>query len=227
MPGNRIITTAAAISILAGAAIQCIPLFLNQPHPIPAAPGKTPEKIRADSTPVVRPCCFDTLPRDAYLVEEHYESGRLKAKYSVVRDPNGAEVRHGPYCVWYENRALMAVGSYDHGNLDGRQMTWFSSGVRESECVYRTGVVSGRELWWNERGLLVRLNTYTNGVPDGEFVRGYDNGRIKEEGFYRNGQLDGTMVFYFSNGDKKAERRYRSGKLVGEKIFSTREEQFH
>ena len=57
--------------------------------------------------------------KSVHVVNTVDANTNMKVQYTVYSMPNGKEVRHGPFTMWYENGVKYIEGNYSNGKLEG------------------------------------------------------------------------------------------------------------
>lgn len=137
--------------------------------------------------------------------------------------------------LWNESGQQTAEKNYEGKKKDGLWMTWYKTGVKETEEYYAAGILKKR-LWWYINGqlweekiydidsivMMVLKSWYKSGkikeqqkflrTKDGEgFVenyRWYENGQKEYENKYINGQKGSISTGWYENGQKIFENKY-------------------
>jgi pimeloyl-ACP methyl ester carboxylesterase len=107
-------------------------------------------------------------------VRDYYANGQIQmdANYSNF-DKNIKEelqcnyrtnTKLGRYKEWSKNGQLIYDANYRNGLRDGLAVSWYDSGIKESEKIWNNGQLNGVCKYWNEKGDLEYEITFKNGI---------------------------------------------------------------
>lgn len=177
------------------------------------------------------------------IVEERYDSLRLKAIYTVVTDSAGNVIRHGPFIKWTEEGTREAEGVYERDMMDDTITLYNHDMIRDVDYVMQEGDTL-MKIEYDERGLYPvpvpdSLNVLTRVqnvvLPNEKKVvkEGYDrtdrifinhgpatvwyyeDGPLMEKGNFKMGKPHGLMTRWSPYGHKEFEGRFEDGKREG------------
>jgi len=117
-------------------------------------------------------------------LEEKYDSGKLKARYTLGSD----NVRNGTFEVFYENGKLKESGEYAKGELEGAFWGYHENGQTSLKCRYRNGALDGQWTAFDDKGKTKSTGEYLAGKKNGVF-REFDASTIVTEQFFIDDQL--------------------------------------
>ncbi len=167
--------------LLAALAVWFLFFRKGAPEPPPPTATAKPTTIAPKPTPL------------SLLIEkeEHYETGELRARYTVFRER--PEIKQGKYQEFYPSQA------------------------KKIACDYVENVVQGPFLYWYENGQEAMRGSMKDGMREGPFAEFHPSGKPKIEATYRAGALDGAYREYYDADNKPVmfEKTYADGALAG------------
>ncbi len=72
--------------------------------------------------------------------------------------------KQGNYKEWSKNGLLIYDAKYKNGLRDGLAVSWYNTGIKESEKNWSSGQLNGVCKYWNEKGNLEYEITFKNGI---------------------------------------------------------------
>jgi antitoxin component YwqK of YwqJK toxin-antitoxin module len=118
-------------------------------------------------------------------VEQYYESGQLKALYTVI-----------------------------DGKKEGLEQWWHANGQLWWEYTYVNGKKEGLERLWYENGQLCWEFTYVNGKEEGLYKNWYDDGQLTREATFVNGKEEGLVQWWAPSGKAMNSDCYKAGEWI-------------
>lgn len=89
---------------------------------------------------------------DLNIAEVPFANGQYRyARY--LSDDGQRWVRHGLFCVYYEDGTLASEGSYEHGKEEGLWRDFHPNGQLAAEGYYENGIETGCWRSWTEEGV--------------------------------------------------------------------------
>ena len=166
----------------------------------------------------------------------YYHDGTVRMR-NIYTEP-GTVCRHEAYD---EQGNLLARGTYNRRNRDGRWMFYGTDGHLLKECDYKMGVKHGQHIvytrsgdtaevagwdnnhrhgrWWKRIGTNGYITgTYVHGGLEGRVVEYDDAGLMVRDGHYKNGLKHGSYQ-YFENEKLTVDETWNSGTLTDRKIL--------
>ncbi len=111
------------------------------------------------------------------VVKEKYADGKAQHTQEYRLNDNGAKTTLSKETFYFPEEKKYIEGTYNtQEKRDGKWVSWYENGLKNSE------------------------GNYKNGVLDGKYTVWYSNGIVYYKGQYRNGQKIGTWVFYDTLG---------------------------
>lgn len=120
------------------------------------------------------------------------------------------------------------VNRYVNDSLkQGKWVTFYASGILESEEYYKYGVKDGYFKSYFPDGTLNNVSKYINGelqanAPEVKNLdtktEYYPSGQIKKKGTYKNNVPEGVCRIYSPNGKIDSSKIYRNGIVIGDGI---------
>jgi antitoxin component YwqK of YwqJK toxin-antitoxin module len=181
--------------------------------------------------------------QEAKLVQENYDSLRVKEIRIEVADSAGEYIKQGEFVRWYEDGSRWMDGRYENGFIENKVTEYRKDLTRNAIKDYYKGNEASQVLF-GPRGFIrkdiadtsttsTRIDKIT--APNGQYVQreGYDGkkkifinhgkatvwtkegGLLYEEGIFKNGKLHGLVVRYYPDGKKEFEGTYNDGKQDG------------
>ena len=117
-------------------------------------------------------------------VEEKYDSGAIKARYSVAADG----VRQGSFQTFYADGKAKETGEYARGELQGEFYSFHPNGQRALSCSYQKGALEGAWTSFDDKGQKTASGEYRAGKKSGVF-RDFEGGRVVLEQLFVGGEL--------------------------------------
>ena len=176
--------------------------------------------------------------------EYFYPDGTLRMRNTYVVD--GEVCKHEAYD---EHGRLLATGSYNKQNRDGRWLFYTESGKLIKIANYKMGIKEGQHIvfnsvgdtaelttyvdnhrsgrWWKRIGLKGYITgTYQKGGLEGQLVEYDENGKLVRKGNYHNGVKHGNY-YYYEDGVLTIEEHWNDGTLMDRLVrVLTPKEQF-
>ncbi len=166
----------------------------------------------------------------------YYHDGTVRIR-NTYTEP-GTVCQHEAYD---EQGRLLAKGTYNRRNRDGRWQFFSEDGRLLKETDYKMGVKHGRHVvynhagdtaevagwdnnhrhgrWWKRIGKTGYITgTYVRGGLEGRLVEYDDAGKMVRDGHYKNGLKNGSYR-YFDNDRLTIDETWNSGTLVDRKIL--------
>lgn len=151
----------------------------------------------------------DERPREV-VFDQGRERERIDQWYPLER---GAQRRLLSQ-TWYLTPAKHNLNSHDWSSgiiefepadpslrvRDGKSITFYRNGQRESEGQYCDDVRIGTFVWWYATGQQSTLGEYRNDKEQGEFSWWHENGMKQAHGRYSDGQKIGNWAFWSPTG---------------------------
>lgn len=81
--------------------------------------------------------------------------------------------KQGKYKEWAKNGQLIYDAKYKNGLRDGLAISWFDSGIKESEKNWNNGQLNGICKYWNEKGDLEYEIAFKNGINQSSKTTSY------------------------------------------------------
>jgi antitoxin component YwqK of YwqJK toxin-antitoxin module len=133
-------------------------------------------------------------------IEEYYENGSLKCKYTLRIGE-----KHGLLRTWRKVKDQDSFIKYkecfyQNGKLNGIYTRWFDNGNIAEKYTYKDGKFDGLNQVYYYNGQIQTENTYKDNKLDGIYKIWYDNGQLEEESTYKNGQQKGMYKLWDKNG---------------------------
>lgn len=185
--------------------------------------------------------------QEAKLVQENYDSLRVREIHIEVADSTGKYVKQGEFVRWYEDGSRWMDGHYENGFIEGKVTEYRKDLTRNAvKEFYKGNEVS--QVLLGKRGFirkeiadtsvsLTRIDKVT--APNGQYVHreGYDQkkkifvnhgkatvwtkegGPLYEEGIFKDGKLHGLVVRYYPDGKKEFEGTYTEGSQDGAWLY--------
>ena len=107
-------------------------------------------------------------------VRDFYANGQIQmdATYSNFNKKVKEELqcnyrtntKQGNYKEWSKNGLLIYDAKYKNGLRDGLAVSWYNTGIKESEKNWSSGQLNGVCKYWNEKGNLEYEITFKNGI---------------------------------------------------------------
>lgn len=166
-----------------------------------------------------------TQPAREIWRESHAPDGRLEARWQVVIDADGRDVRHGVFWRYHPNGRAALRGHYSDGQPDGTWQWWTPEGHPLRTVRYEYGlpvVLRGQALDRPEvtfrrlDGRPTAEGLMKQDKPHGHWAFWYPDGTPRADGRYVTGIPHGRWVFYHRDGQVARELRYEMGVLHGE-----------
>ncbi len=136
-----------------------------------------------------------------------YDMGRFTG-YTYL-DENGEEVPQikvsketAQVIGYFKNGEKSRVYTIDNGLLQGKHVTYYSSGKLEKELNYVDDEYHQSQNYYSLDGQLHKTENYLYGNEHGTFSYYYPNGKLKKEVNYRNGSKSGYTHYYNQEGGK-------------------------
>lgn len=165
----------------------------------------------------------------------YYHDGTVRMR-NVYTTP-GVRCTHEAFD---EKGRLLARGTYDRRNRDGRWEFFAEDGRLVKEASYRMGVKEGLHAvytqtgdtaevthwtnnhrngrWWKRVGLKGYITgTYVDGGLEGKLIQRDDEGRLVREGHYKGGLKHGTYQYY-EQGQMTIDERWEHGMLADRRV---------
>ena len=181
------------------------------------------------------PCAANVRLSQGEEVTSHHPNGKKSERKTVLVEPNGEAVAHGPYASWHDNGKKSEKGQYESGLREGKWQGWHPNGKKRFIGSYVAGRKHGSWRTWFQDGALSEKGRYENGVPTEEWSAwlSKDKKDAARSGIYsvqevalfdgaitgRGAQLNdrpwGAWSFYWSNGIPFLEGEYAAGDPVG------------
>ncbi len=120
----------------------------------------------------------------AETVVDHYDSGKVKAKYKINSD--GQKV--GMYVEYYESGVVKIRATYRNGQLNGKFASYNPNKKLSLRAVYRLGKLHGEYAEYGESGKMARKAQYADGKLHG-LDRRMDGRKVVSEWLWRRGEL--------------------------------------
>ncbi len=107
-------------------------------------------------------------------VRDYYPNGQIQMEaYYSNFDKNIKEglqcnyrtnTKEEKYREWSKNGQPIYAANYKNGLRDGLAVSWYKSGIKESEKFWRNAQLNGSCKYWNEKGDLEYAITFKNGI---------------------------------------------------------------
>lgn len=176
----------------------------------------------------------DGLETGTFTYYYHDGTVRIRNTYTVP----GTVCQHEAYD---EQGRLLAKGTYNRRNRDGRWQFFNEEGRLLKETDYKMGVKHGRHVvythigdtaevagwdnnhrhgrWWKRIGKTGYITgTYVHGGLEGRVVEYDDAGLMVRDGHYKNGLKHGSYK-YFENNKLTVDETWNNGTLVDRRIL--------
>jgi antitoxin component YwqK of YwqJK toxin-antitoxin module len=122
--------------------------------------------------------------------------------------------KHGPYVYNYFTGATQSTGSFNHGELDGEVLGYYSTGILKYSVHYVSGVRQGLSKTWFKNGAPEQVANYVNDLPHGDVYEYYQDSILWSESEYKMGVRNGRYYqFHKKSGCPAVESYYKNGKL--------------
>lgn len=167
--------------------------------------------------------------------KDRYTSGFVKVEH--LQMPGAAD---STFMVreYYDSGKLKSTFQYVEGEIDGKAIGFFPSGLPAVFKEYDSGMVHGFDLSYYENGFLRSKFYYENGIRTagnfffdngqptghlefdslGNIIAGiyyYPNGKLRSQGAFEQGRKTGRWKYHFWDGTVKEEGEYIAGKKTG------------
>jgi antitoxin component YwqK of YwqJK toxin-antitoxin module len=123
--------------------------------------------------------------------------------------------KEGRWSEWSEEGKLAYSFGYIDDKENGKCITRFKNGKKQSEVLYNYGIKSGIEKSWNQKGNPIYENNWKDGLRDGAQIVWGKSGLILHKHRYSKGVLHGEFIEYYDDGQKSITGNYRFGKKHG------------
>ena len=133
--------------------------------------------------------------RSIGVVIDYYKSGQIQNS-----------IERAVYIDIYEN---------DNWIFDGKSITYYETGEKESEFNYVNGKFEGLHKTYYKTGELYAVKNYKNGVQQGEYNSFYESGANYIKYITNNGLIEGDWIAYYESGAPNQIVEYVDGKMEG------------
>lgn len=87
------------------------------------------------------------------IAEITHASGAIKFRYARYLSEDGRKwIRHGLFCEYHENGAVISEGTYEHGAEHGLWRDYYPNGQLAAEGSYEHGREIGVWRYWKPDG---------------------------------------------------------------------------
>ena len=160
--------------------------------------------------PLVRKMEGDELGRSAaYEIREDGSLGN-------PTDIHKGNKQNGPYTEWYNDGKTVALeANYVDGQLHGRSIQYFPSGLPRAEENYDHGHEVGTQKYYYASGILRTVVEYDE---SGNIIRGesfHENGSRKSIENFRDNKRDGLFQEWYDNGTLMTSSNWSKGFAEG------------
>ena len=128
-------------------------------------------------------------PDEGHVVLMH-QNGAKRAEGMKI---NGRA--HGSWTFWYDNGAVMQVGSYDEDLPHGRWIYYWRNHNKQREGTYECGRRTGFWSGWHINGTMSECGEYKDDRENGFWQYWDENEQITSEGDYVSGVRHGSWRF--------------------------------
>lgn len=129
------------------------------------------------------------------VVIDYYKSGQIQNS-----------IERAVYIDIYEN---------DNWIFEGKSITYYETGEKESEFNYINGQFEGLYKSYYKSGKVYSVVNYKNGVQQGEYNSFYESGANYIKYNTNNGLIEGNWIAYYETGATKQMKEYVNGKTQG------------
>jgi antitoxin component YwqK of YwqJK toxin-antitoxin module/S1-C subfamily serine protease len=129
------------------------------------------------------------------VVLDYYKSGQIQNS-----------IERAVFIDKYEN---------DDWIFDGKSITYYETGEKESELNFINGKIEGLYKEYYQSGKLYSVVSYTNGLEQGEYNSFYESGSNYIKYNANNGLIEGNWFAYYESGALKQSVEYVKGKKQG------------
>ena len=95
-------------------------------------------------------------------------------------EPQGDDLRHGPWVEWFDNGRKRVEGAYKHDAPVGTFTWWYTNGQKALEGGYEDGKQEGSWTWWHENGQKATDGRFLAGHPTGKWGWWLENGKVAQ-----------------------------------------------
>ncbi len=105
------------------------------------------------------------------------------------------------------------------GVRNGLSTSWFSTGIKNSECYYKDGMKNGINKVWHENGNLFYEGEYAMDKKSGAWKAFDKNGKLIVESNYADDMREGKFTEWYRNGKQRTQGQYSKNKEVGTWLY--------
>jgi len=121
------------------------------------------------------------------------------ASCSNVKDKEGVKIEtieqekdlpNGEFVKKYPNGYIQVRGEIYNNERVGLWVSYFESGIKQSESTYRNGILYGHTASFYPNGQIRYLGIFLNGNKEGEWKVYSEEGKLLKNNVYKNGKLE-------------------------------------
>ena len=153
-------------------------------------------------------------------INSWYDSAKstLKETYSVITAPDGTEVKHGRYNIFFQNGKIWQEGSYENGKLQGLWKDYYEDGALKQELLYDKDLLNGETRYYYPSGKLQQKINYRNDLLNGMVIMYYENGNLQESCLYKDNLPEGELKTFYEDGKTRFIKNLKMGVENGSTI---------
>lgn len=95
----------------------------------------------------------------------HWPDGTIRQTKTVLPQPHGTWIDHGPFCTYFQNGQKEQEGSFQYGRFQGRITRWYENGQVQLLTDWEEGRLVGEPQAWDEGGQPVDPDRFLKPPP--------------------------------------------------------------
>jgi antitoxin component YwqK of YwqJK toxin-antitoxin module len=139
----------------------------------------------------------------------YYPDGKTVMSEGTFKDG----LQEGEWKFYNENNYLESKNQYLKGELNGLNISYYSTGAVQTEKNFKNGYADGLYKSYFSNKQLEETGYFVEDLKQGYWIGYYPNGKLEYEYYYVNDVKDRYMVEYSVTGLKKREEYYEFGFL--------------
>lgn len=148
-------------------------------------------------------------------VKVYYQDGKLKTRYTAVKDSSSQLVKEGKCEAWYTNGKLFSITHFKSGKEHGMVKHFHEDGSLWRTENFDNGKRIGVRTEYNKDGTLFVECHYEDGSKHGEHREFYPEGTRRYFCNFVKGKKDGPDTAWHKNGSLHWTGNYERGKKKG------------
>ena len=110
------------------------------------------------------------------FAQKEYDKDHIVERDTIYIKKFSNEIVSGKvFGMWGDMK--VPLGVIKDGKKEGKWISWYKNGKKESEGTFKDGKKDGKWTDWYENGQKKEEETYKDGVKDGLFTDWYENGK--------------------------------------------------